>query len=591
MIFRASLVSICFAFFGLAMNALAQDASGVSPPPIEYYGKRSEIRSVSLSPSGEKIAFIMANASTNGKEVIVTYSAAEGLQPIIDVSKLDGNSVTFIDEEHVVIRGYENTRVRGYRGRLNYSGGFAVNLKNKNPKALLKNTDNLYPAQSGLGQISGRLSSGELLMPAYTGTSNDNVGRSLFRVNMKSGKGRRFDSGTKHTLEWLVSREGEVLARADMHDNKDKFTLYTEQGGKSRVLFEEKDTARPTFDIVGIMPDESGIVLYNVSHESSAEYLKIDFGGKITPLNLLEPGEVVDYTFKDDNRKLIGVQYAGMLPDYKFFDSNLQAAVDHILTQLPNTRFDIQDISDDGSVVLARIFSSAYGEQYGLLDVATKKLNLISPARPDIPVEALGDVYGIETRARDGRTIPSILTLPMGDSLETVKNRPTIVMPHGGPRSYDSVDFDFMAQYFASRGFLVLQPNFRGSTGFGDEHMFAGNGEWGGKMQDDVTDGLQSMINDGFTDPSRVCIIGWSYGGYSALAGGAFTPDKYKCVLSIAGVSDLPKMLAYEKRDHGRSSYILDYWQEMIGDPKTQKDLLEAKSPVTMRRHSRHQFY
>jgi len=157
-----------------------------------------------------------------------------------------------------------------------------------------------------------------------------------------------------------------------------------------------------------------------------------------------------------------------------------------------------------------------------------------------------------------------------------------IMMPHGGPRSYDAVGFDYMAQYFANRGYLVVQPNFRGSSGFGEAFMMAGNGEWGGKMQDDITDAVKAMFAGDMVDPERVCIVGWSYGGYAALAGGGLTPDLYKCVVAIAPVTDLRDLFRDEKQDHGKNHFILNYWEEMIGDPKTEKAKLDATSPVNM---------
>ena len=161
----------------------------------------------------------------------------------------------------------------------------------------------------------------------------------------------------------------------------------------------------------------------------------------------------------------------------------------------------------------------------------------------------VGLVQTIEYSSRDGLKIPAIITWPPGVDGGTAKKLPLVVMPHGGPERYDRVGFDWMAQFFANEGYAVLQPNFRGSTGFGVEFRDAGRGQWGLKMQDDVTDGVNAMIKTGWTDPDRVCIVGWSYGGYAALAGGAFTPELYRCVIAGGAVTDLPQMLNHERRD------------------------------------------
>src|SRR5262249_34265217 len=152
-----------------------------------------------------------------------------------------------------------------------------------------------------------------------------------------------------------------------------------------------------------------------------------------------------------------------------------------------------------------------------------------------VPAE-LGETLIIKYAGRDGTKLPGYLTLPPG---KDGKKLPLIVMPHGGPEVRDFVRYDYWAQFLTNRGYAVFQPNFRGSGGYGKAFAEAGHRQWGRRMQDDVTDGVKALIADGTADPSRICIVGASYGGYAALAGGAFTPDLYKCVIAIAGVSDI----------------------------------------------------
>ena len=201
----------------------------------------------------------------------------------------------------------------------------------------------------------------------------------------------------------------------------------------------------------------------------------------------------------------------------------------------------------------------------------------ISPARDTLPPAAVAAVAAVEFTARDGTMIPSIATFPVTGSPGPY---PTIIMPHGGPASYDRIDFDWMAQFFANRGYLVFQPNFRGSSGFGQAFESAGDGEWGRAMQDDLTDALDYLIAEGVTDPERVCIVGASYGGYAALAGGAFTPEKYACVVSIAGVADLEEMLDQVRRESGRRYGRLAYWEQSIAAGEANDDRLDEVSPV-----------
>ena len=217
-----------------------------------------------------------------------------------------------------------------------------------------------------------------------------------------------------------------------------------------------------------------------------------------------------------------------------------------------------------------------YQTDNNLFDTKKVSLNFLASGYPQIEANQIAEMKAIRYKARDGLSISAIQTWPVG--VTNRKNLPMIVMPHGGPASYDSIRFNWKAQYFARKGYLVLQPNFRGSTGFGVNFQNAGDGKWGREMQDDVSDGVLSMIKSGYADPDRVCIVGASYGGYSALAGGAFSPELYKCVVSIAGVSDLPLMLKEEQSDFGRDHWVLSYWNRVMG--KTQGLDLAEISPI-----------
>jgi dipeptidyl aminopeptidase/acylaminoacyl peptidase len=171
---------------------------------------------------------------------------------------------------------------------------------------------------------------------------------------------------------------------------------------------------------------------------------------------------------------------------------------------------------------------------YFFLDRTTHKARFIASTYPKLNKDQLGKTKPFPYKARDGLDIPSYLTLPPG---KTPKMLPVVILPHGGPRARDEMAFDWQAQFLANRGYAVMQPNFRGSSGYGRRFEEAGYGQWGLKMQDDITDGVRKLIADGIADPKRICIVGGSYGGYAALAGAAFTPDLYACAVSWAGIS------------------------------------------------------
>jgi len=173
------------------------------------------------------------------------------------------------------------------------------------------------------------------------------------------------------------------------------------------------------------------------------------------------------------------------------------------------------------------------------------------------------------------------LTLPPGREL---KDLPLVVMPHGGPASRDYLEFNWRAQALASRGYAVFQPQFRGSDGFGEAHLQAGYGEWGRKMQTDLSDGVKHLVEEGMVDAERVCIVGASYGGYAALQGMVTEPGVYRCAVSIAGVSDLPAMLEAEARQRGSGTTsqnpVIRYWARFMGADSRRDSILQELSPA-----------
>jgi dipeptidyl aminopeptidase/acylaminoacyl peptidase len=188
---------------------------------------------------------------------------------------------------------------------------------------------------------------------------------------------------------------------------------------------------------------------------------------------------------------------------------------------------------------------------------------------PDIPNAMMGEVRVIDYRAGDGLAMKGILTLPPG---QPGSNLPLVVLPHGGPEDLDQVGFDWWAQAFATRGYAVFQPNFRGSSGHGTEFRNAGFGQWGRRMQTDISDGVAALAQQGIIDPKRACIVGASYGGYAALAGVTLKHGLYRCAAAYAGVTDPDEMLQFAYRKWGEQARSdLRYWRSYLlgADAKT----------------------
>jgi dipeptidyl aminopeptidase/acylaminoacyl peptidase len=217
------------------------------------------------------------------------------------------------------------------------------------------------------------------------------------------------------------------------------------------------------------------------------------------------------------------------------------------------------------------------------------KLSMISRLYPGLSRRDLGMVIATKYSARDGTKLPAFVTLPPNiTQTAQIKNLPFVILPHGGPHARDYKRFDFLAQYIASRGYGVLQMNFRGSTGYGKTFKQSGVGEWGTLMQDDIEDGVNWLIAKGYANPKKVCIVGGSYGGYAALMGIIRTPDIYSCAVSLAGVTDLDNMIADMRKYRGgkfsAARFIGKLWSDKAARQKNSPVLRasEIKTPLLL---------
>jgi dipeptidyl aminopeptidase/acylaminoacyl peptidase len=567
-----NLIAVLILFAGLEVRA------EIPQPPIEAYGALPQIARAELSPDGTKVAAI-ANLPDDTRMVVFDL-ASKTISQQLGVSNIKARDVEFYDDNHVILRVSQTTSTYGFRGEYEYSGAFSYNLETQDTEQLLKRTPDLYPAQSGLGRIVGRGEKyGEVLMPAYVGTPGSTPRLNLMRVNLSAPRGRRYARGTHDTIDWFVGEKGNVLARERYDNDDDLYRVQTYSKKKWTTIYEEEDEILPV-SMLGVMPDESGLVHIRVREDGFHALMSLGFDGEFTGPILPPKDREIESYYTDSNRKILGVRYAGAEPDYAFLDTALQESYAFMSEQFPQGTIYLDSWSDDRNVILYQVFDYAVGDVWVTHKRATGDLALVARRRPDIPAEALGAMMNIEYRARDDLAIQAILTTPGGFVQGTSDPLPAIVLPHGGPASYDRFDFDWMAQYFANRGYAVFQPNFRGSTGFGQEFEDAGRGEWGGKMQDDITDGIDGLVEAKIIDPDRVCIAGASYGGYAALAGAVFTPEKYKCVIAIAPVSDLNQMLRSEKRERGSDHWVISYWEDVMAEGDARREKLRAISPA-----------
>jgi len=276
---------------------------------------------------------------------------------------------------------------------------------------------------------------------------------------------------------------------------------------------------------------------------------------------------------------IIGVYASGSKEKVHWLEPSAQHRYDVLERSFHSQQVQPFDWTVEGSRTIALLSAPMRAPVFYLVDFTTNRADIVAEELPGLRGLQAAEVRGITYRARDGARIPAYLTVPPARNAGPM---PLVVVPHDGPNERDYFLWHPMVQFLASRGYAVLQPQFRGSEGFGEAFRVAGYRQWGGVMQDDVTDGVSAMVRDGIADPHHVCIVGHERGGYSgyvALAGAAFTPELYACAISVNGISDLPAMMREFVPDPYRiaSSWQLQY-VERVGAPND--PLLPTRSPV-----------
>ena len=278
------------------------------------------------------------------------------------------------------------------------------------------------------------------------------------------------------------------------------------------------------------------------------------------------------------DKKLLSVTWTGHQNiERHFFDDQCKGILENIQAKLAGYQFGIVSRTKDEMRMIIRTYTDKSLGAYYVYDVATNHLAKISDVSPWLEENRMADMNCVTYTTRDGLTIEAYLTLPKGYTMKTAKNLPVVVNPHGGPWARDTWGFNPEIQFLANRGYAVFQMNFRGSTGFGKKFWELSFKQWGKTMQDDITDGVNWLIEKKIADPKRIAIYGGSYGGYATLAGITFTPELYACAIDYVGVSNLFTFL----------NTIPPYWKpllemmyEMVGNPVADSTLLVSSSPV-----------
>ena len=395
-----------------------------------------------------------------------------------------------------------------------------------------------------------------------------------YRLNVKTGELACIAENPGNIDHWVTDHEGNIRAAATT-DGVNASLLYRDSPGAAwkTVL---TTTFRESFSPQFFTFDNRR--LYGVSNlgrdKSAAIELDLSTGREV---QLLAENSQVDISALSYSRKrkvLTLATYTDWKTQRIFFDQPTQALYQELERRLPGYEVVVTSLNDDETVFVIRTFSDRSLGAFYLYDSPSGELTKLADRAPWLPEDQLSEMKPIEYQARDGLTIHAYLTLPQG---REPKDLPVVVNPHGGPWHRDTWTFIPEVQFLANRGFAVLQMNFRGSTGYGRKFWEAGFKEWGGKMQDDITDGVRWLIRHGIADPERVAIYGASYGGYAVLEGLVKTPDLYAAGVDYVGVSNL---FTFFKTIPPYWTPYLEMMYEMVGYPEKDKDWFLEHSPA-----------
>ncbi|QJR12778.1 Dipeptidyl aminopeptidase BIII [Usitatibacter rugosus] len=591
---RAPIVAAVFAAAlpFLTLPATAQKSKAIEPTytkaseiPVEAFFKRPELSNMSLSPDGKTLA---ALTSVGGRNNIVVVDL-ENRKPrvITSFTEYDVGGVEWINDKRLFFRVVES---RDVLNNTRFRGTFAIDIDGEN----LRNLTDTTRATVGAKTIAS------MGFERRTDDGTDDLiveveqrfeAADIYRVDTRTGRMKE-----NLTLEAPEDTDGYVLdwnriPRVAFSSDRRKgiTSIYYRDDLKSPwtplLSYGLANDSERIVPIAFNADNQTLFVTSNVGRDKAALYTYDPKTKKLGDLILEHP--MIDINgaglrFDNKTHRLLGVGFAADKPTVIWVDQDLARVQAQVDKALPNTINQLIRASNNPDRLLVFSWSSTDPGRYYLLSLKpTVKMEPLLPTRPEIKPELMSETKFITYKARDGLEIPAWLTVPKESS---GKNLPLVVNIHGGPwlRIYGGYPWGRdEAQFLASRGYAVLEPEPRASTGFGRKHLNSGFKQWGQSMQDDITDGALHLVKEGIVDRKRICLYGASYGGYATLQGLVREPDLFRCGVSFVAVTDLVEFVTSNESDTNMNK--LDFAPVMysqVGDPSKDKAMLVANSPA-----------
>jgi dienelactone hydrolase len=557
------------AWTAAALSILFYSVPSIAAPPVEAFGSLPKAEFGRLSPDGKHLALIRA---IDGKEKVafLDLTKPDAAPMIIGMQDALAGDVIWKNNKLAICVFHTNLANKWDKKDLNtWSRAIGVDVDAKTQAILMYNAPYLKLNHDVGSIVDMDVDDPDHVYMNELALFDHDFLLQLYQVNVATGIGTPIFHGNNDTIEFLTNGHGGVLGQIDQDGD---LTDHVFLGGTEVFKYQVKGGS--AFGIEGLVAGDHP--QFAVGHASSFgtsglyNWLPSGFGAPLFE----NPTYDIDGTISDERTgRIIGITFMDDLSRAVYFDPAVQNIQSTLEKAFPGQSLTILSKDDSGAQYLIETQGPKNPPVLSLYTAANHQVQIVEEAYDGLKPSDLGDVKPYPYKARDGLDIHAYLTLPPG---RDPHNLPTVIFPHGGPEARDSMDFDWWAQFMASRGYAVLQPNFRGSSGYGWNFVQAGDGEWAGKVQYDVQDGVKKLIADGITDPKRICIVGASYGGYMALAGATFSPDLYACAISYAGVSDLNRTVSTGTMF---GSEVVSIWKRRIGADKDASKL-DSGSPA-----------
>jgi dipeptidyl aminopeptidase/acylaminoacyl peptidase len=591
---RRSSLSLLALSAALACAAPAQSrapAAAEARPAIASFFEHPVFGRVMLSPSARYLA-VRAGAATRHDFLVVIELATNKPTVVASFDDADIGDFEWVNDERLLFDVTEKDAGQG--NAKGAPGLYAVDRDGENFVQLAERQGGRFTHAGPVGQVPlqpwntfmmrqrpHKDDTTWVTSPVFD-TGGERRYTSLIRLNTRTGKAEPAPRPAGQVDRWWLDHDGEPRLASATHEGKTTLYYREPASGEWRTLtsFDAYADASGAFSPVGFGPDGTLYVATRLDGDTAALRSFDLEAGKVNPEPLLvTKGYDFDGSLVTSRTKLLGVLFTTDALSVEWFDPRMKALQDKLDKLLPATINLVSVPASDSPWVLVTSYSDAIPPGYTLYNTDTGQFNQVGSSRPSIDPRQMGRQQMVRYKARDGLEVPALLTLPHGGG----KNLPMVVLVHGGPWVHGPTwGWNPDSQFLASRGYAVLEPVFRGSTGYGYRYFHAGWKQWGLAMQNDVADGTRWAIAQGIADPKRICIAGASYGGYATLMGLINDPDLYKCGVDWVGVTDINLMYS---GGWSRSSDASDQWKtygmpEMIGDRVKDAAQLKATSPI-----------